>query len=80
MTADIALTPLPQYRLDVRVTAPGLDLSYTSNSDVLAGRLSVFTLGPSGEDAGPHQFTTIVERKLFPTVPETHVNTFYEHL
>ncbi|MFE6701848.1 hypothetical protein [Streptomyces sp. NPDC057718] len=55
-------------------------MSYTSNADVLAGRLSVFALGPDGEDAGSHQFTRILARKLFPTVPETHVNTFYEHL
>ncbi|MFF3678330.1 hypothetical protein ACFYYS_30715 [Streptomyces sp. NPDC002120] len=40
----------------------------------------MFTLGPGGEDTGPHRFTRILERKLFPTVPETHVNTFHEHL
>ncbi|WP_319597981.1 immunity 50 family protein [Streptomyces griseus] len=80
VTADVALTPLPRHRLAVRVAAPELDVSYTSNADVLAGRLSVFTLGPDGEDAGPHRFTSILERKLFPTVPEAHVNTFYEHL
>ncbi|MFD4025601.1 Imm50 family immunity protein [Streptomyces sp. NPDC058576] len=80
VAADVALTPLPRHRLAVRVTAPKLGLAYTSNADVLAGRLSVFTLGPDGEDDGPHHFTSILGRKLFPTVPGTHVNTFYEHL
>ncbi|MFJ6251683.1 MULTISPECIES: Imm50 family immunity protein [unclassified Streptomyces] len=80
VTADVVLTPLPRHRLAVRVAAPGLDLAYTSNATVLAGRLSVFTLDPDGEDSGPHQFTSILERKFFPTVPATHVNTFHEHL
>ncbi|MFE5834815.1 hypothetical protein ACFQ67_32725 [Streptomyces sp. NPDC056488] len=80
VTADVVLAPLPRHRLAVRVAAPGLDLAYTSNATVLAGRLSVFTLGPDGEDAGPRHFTRVLERRLFPTVPETHVNTFYEHL
>ncbi|MCJ1678942.1 immunity 50 family protein [Streptomyces sp. APSN-46.1] len=80
VTADITLRALPLHRLAVQVTAPGVAVSFTANASVKAGRISVFKLDPDGGDSGPHHFSRGLESKLYPTVPPTYVNTFYERV
>lgn len=80
VTADVALCALPEHRLAVQVVAPGVAVSFTANASVLAGRFSVFTRDADGGDSGPHHFSRALERRLYPTVPPTYVNTFYERV
>ncbi|WP_374774899.1 hypothetical protein OG756_20270 [Streptomyces sp. NBC_01310] len=78
VTADVVLTELPRHRLAVRAAAPGTEVSFTAAASVLAGKLSVFTRDADGGDAGPRRFTRPVETRLYPTLPPTYVNSFYE--
>ncbi|MFB6827087.1 Imm50 family immunity protein [Streptomyces virginiae] len=80
VTADVALRALPEHRLAVDVTGPGVTVSFTSNASLKAGRISVFTPDADGSDSGRHHFSRPVETKLYPTVPPTYVNTFYERV
>lgn len=78
VTVDLVLTALPRNRLTVRAVAPGTEVSFTANAWVLAGKLSVFTRDADGGDGGPRRFTKAIENRLYPTLPPTYVNTFYE--
>ncbi|MFK0258783.1 hypothetical protein [Streptomyces sp. NPDC090445] len=78
VTADISLRELPEHRLAVAVTAPGVAVSFTSNASLVAGRFSVFTRDPDGgDDIGPHHFARPLENRLYPTVPPAYVDTFF---
>ncbi|MFD9405709.1 hypothetical protein ACFWBN_01630 [Streptomyces sp. NPDC059989] len=80
VTADVVLTELPAHRLAVRVEAPGTGVSFTANASVLVGKFSVFTRDPDGGDGGPHHFAGRLDGRLYPTVPPTYANPFYERL
>lgn len=83
VTARIELTALaarPEHRISVRVTADGAEVAFTAHASVVAGRLGVFTRGADGADGGPRGFTRRLERRLYPELPPTHVNTFYERV
>ncbi|NXY96608.1 hypothetical protein HYE82_19885 [Streptomyces sp. BR123] len=80
VTADVALRALPQNRLAVDVTGPGVTVSFTSHASLKVGRISVFTRDADGNDSGRHHFSRPLETKLYPTVPPTYVNTFYERV
>ncbi|MFF4446265.1 Imm50 family immunity protein [Streptomyces sp. NPDC001502] len=80
VTAAIALRQLPEHRLSVDVTAPGVALSFTSNASLVAGRFSVFTRDADGGDSGRHHFARPLGNRLQPVIPPTCVNTFYERV
>ncbi|MDD9379383.1 hypothetical protein M8Z33_22575 [Streptomyces sp. ZAF1911] len=83
VTADVELAALvgpPEHRIAVRVAAAGAEVAFTANASVVAGRLGVFTRGADGGDGGPRHFTRLIERRLYPVLPPTHDNTFYERV
>ncbi|MEU3771981.1 hypothetical protein AB0F11_01955 [Streptomyces sp. NPDC032472] len=80
VTAEVSLRPLPEHRLAVHVTSTGVDVAFTSNASLKAGRFSVFTQDADGGDSGPHHFSRPLESKLYPTIPPMYVNTFYERV
>lgn len=80
VTADLEWAELAEHRIAVRVAADGAEVAFTANASVVAGRLGVFTRGADGGDGGPRHFTRLIERRLHPTLPPTHDNTFYERI
>ncbi|MGW6981340.1 hypothetical protein ACWGE1_18120 [Streptomyces sp. NPDC054932] len=78
VTADIALTDLPRHRMAVHVTAPGTEVSFTANASLSLGKVGVFAPDADGGDGGPRRFDRAPESRLYPTLPPTHVNAFYE--
>ncbi|WP_437087195.1 Imm50 family immunity protein [Streptomyces sp. enrichment culture] len=80
VTANVVLRALPEHRLSVELKAPGVTVTFTSHESLIAGKFSVFTRDTDGGDSGRHYFSRPLESKLYPTVPPTYVNTFYERV
>ncbi|MFE5807672.1 hypothetical protein [Streptomyces sp. NPDC056491] len=78
VTADIGLTPLPRNRLAVHVTAPGTEVSFTTVASLTLGKVGVLTQDADGGDGGPRRHVRALYDRLYPTLPPTHVNIFYE--
>lgn len=78
VTADVGLTPLPRNRLAVHVTAPGTEVSFTSNASLSLGKAAVFTRGADGTDGGPRRHVRPFEDRLYPQLPPAYRNSFYE--
>ncbi|MBZ9596989.1 hypothetical protein K7B06_18185 [Streptomyces erythrochromogenes] len=78
VTADVRLTALPRNRLAVRVTGPGTEVSFTTVASLSLGGIGVFTRDADGGDGGPRSHLRPVLDRLYPVLPPTHVNAFYE--
>ncbi|MEU6813697.1 Imm50 family immunity protein [Streptomyces sp. NPDC046860] len=82
MSVELAVLGESRHRMRVAVShggKPGF-LRFTCGTDVLAGHISGFRVGPEGEDSGPHHFRGRLGTRLHTTVPDPSEKTFYEHL
>ncbi|WP_404958390.1 Imm50 family immunity protein [Streptomyces sp. 147326] len=80
VTADVSLHELPEHRLAVQVTAPGVAVSFTSNASLKVGRVSVFNRDADGGDSGLQHFTRPLETKRYPTIPPPYTSSFFERV